>query len=520
MTISSSLIAGVTGLNVNASRLATISDNIANSSTYGYKRAVAEFHSLVLDGGNGSYSAGGVRVSTHREIDSPGPLITTSNPTDIAIAGRGFLPVTPYSALSAAGAPPMMLTTTGSFRPDDQGILRTDSGLVLMGWPASTDGTVPTYPRDTADGMEPVTIDLNQFAGDPTTAIQMAVNLPATETQAGADGDAYSMSVEYFGNLGTSESLDVTFTPTVPASGQSNEWTMVITDSASGGTTVGEYTITFDDTRGAGGTIASVSPVSGGAYDSATGEIALTVDGGPISLRIGTPGESGGMTQLSDTFQPVAISKDGSPVGNLATVEIDANGFVHAVYDIGFTRRIYQVPLVDVPNPNGLIALDNQAYQVSPDSGAFLLWDAGDGPTGDVVGFAREESSTDVAGELTQLIQTQRAYSSNAKIIQTVALSLAEATDLPVEISFWVLFIPMLMVFSVCNATRLLELVSMLDIDVPVDERRRFRRPIAPRRRLWRPLFVLLIRTGHRDPGLCHPLWNALAPSRGSVKKG
>jgi len=191
MTISSSLIAGVAGLNVNASRLATISDNIANSSTYGYKRAVADFHSLVLNNGNGAYSAGGVRVSTHRDIDSPGPLITTSNPTDIAIAGRGMLPVTPITALDGNDASlPLMLVTTGSFRPDNQGILRTESGLVLMGWPASSDGSIPSYSRDTADGLEPVAVDFNQFAGDPTTSITMGVNLPATATRTGESGDA------------------------------------------------------------------------------------------------------------------------------------------------------------------------------------------------------------------------------------------------------------------------------------------------------------------------------------------
>ena len=430
MTISSSLIAGVAGLNVNASRLATISDNIANSSTYGYKRAVADFHSLVLNTSTGSYSAGGVRVSTHREIDASGPLITTSNPTDIAVSGRGMLPVTSATAIGAGGTPPLMLATTGSFRPDNTGLLRSESGLVLMGWPANTDGTIPTFPRDTMDGLVPVTIDLNQFAGDPTTAITMGANLPATATEAGGSGDSHELSIEYFGNLGTSESLDVSFTPIIPATGQSNSWTMTITDSASGGAVVGEFTIAFDDTRDAGGTIASVTPVSGGTYDATSGDIALSVAGGDLSLNIGKPGQSSGLTQLSDVFQPVAISKDGSPVGNLAAVEIDANGYVHAIYDAGFTRRIFQVPLVDVPNQNGLISLDNQAYQVSPDSGPFLLWDAGDGPTGSILGFAREESATDVAGELTQLIQTQRAYSSNAKIIQTVDEMLQETTNI------------------------------------------------------------------------------------------
>ena len=45
-------------------------------------------------------------------------------------------------------------------------------------------------------------------------------------------------------------------------------------------------------------------------------------------------------------------------------------------------------------------------------------------------GFSREESSSDVAAELTQLIQTQRAYSSNAKVIQTVDEMLQETTNI------------------------------------------------------------------------------------------
>ena len=137
MTISSSLNAGVAGLNANATRLATIADNIANSSTYGYKRAEADFHSVVINGGmSSSYSAGGVRVSTGRLIDGRGPLISTSNPTDIAIDGRGFLPVTTISAINNGNTDlPIALATTGSFRPDQNGILRTSTGEVLMGWP-------------------------------------------------------------------------------------------------------------------------------------------------------------------------------------------------------------------------------------------------------------------------------------------------------------------------------------------------------------------------------------------------
>ncbi len=84
-------------------RLATISDNIANSATYGYKRASADFHSQVINGNaTGTYSAGGVRTSTQRLIDERGPLISTSNPTDIAVSGRGMIPVTTSVSLGSS----------------------------------------------------------------------------------------------------------------------------------------------------------------------------------------------------------------------------------------------------------------------------------------------------------------------------------------------------------------------------------------------------------------------------------
>ncbi len=433
MTISSALNAGVAGLNANATRLSTISDNIANSGTYGYKRASADFESMVISQaqGAGIYSAGGVRASTSRLIDERGALVGTANALDLAVSGRGMLPVAPSVSVDGKlSNSTMMMTTTGSFRPDSSGTLKTSSGLTLLGWPANADGTIPVLPRDTVSGLVPVTINANQQAGDPTTRMKLGVNLPATATQAGAAGDTLPLSIEYFGNLGTSETLDVSFTPVVPATGSSNAWTMVIRDSAQNGAVIGQYDVTFDASRGNGGTLASVNTVSGGAYDGASGTLALTVAGGPLTMTIGKLGDPNGLTELSDSFSPTSITKDGSPVGNLTAVEADEKGYITATYDTGFTRRLYQIPMVDVPNLNGLVALNNQTYQISLDSGSFFLWDAGDGPTGAVVGYAREGSTTDVAAELTALIQTQRAYSSNAKVIQTVDEMLQETTNI------------------------------------------------------------------------------------------
>ena len=436
MSMSSAMSAGVSGLAANSIRLAAISDNIANSGTHGYKRVETDFNAFVVgqSGGAGSYSAGGVGATTQRIIDEDGSLAVTSHPLDIAVSGRGLLPVTSAVGRNGnSGNLPLMMTQTGSFRIDAEGVLKTATGLVLMGWPAQADGSVPVMPRDTVGGLEPIRIDATQNVGDPTTEVSLGVNLPAIETSPDASGDPLNLKVEYFGNLGTSESLDITFVPdTSDATGMSNTWVMEVRDSAldPASSLIGSYSITFDDSQAKGGSIASVTTISGGAYDPTTGAIGLTVAGGPMNLVIGMPGEATGMRQLSGSFSTTNITKNGSPIGNLTTVEMDADGFLNATYDTGFVKTLYQVPLVDVPNPNGLVLAGSQAYVISSESGNFFLWDAGDGPTGSVQGYALEESTTDVAEELTHLIQTQRAYSSNAKIIQTVDEMLQETTNI------------------------------------------------------------------------------------------
>lgn len=430
MSISSAMNAGVSGLAANSSRLGTISDNIANASTFGYKRVETDFNALVVGQGAGLYTAGGVRASTTRSVSQDGAIVTTSNALDLAMTGRGMLPVTTLNDATGGGTPSLMMTRTGAFRPDAGGLLRTESGLVLMGWPTAADGSMPLVARDTSAALQPIRIESNRPVGDPTTQVSLGANLPATETLPTGSGDPLPLRVEYFGNLGTSESLDITFTPdTSDPTGMSNTWTVSISDSASdpAANPISTFQVTFDDSQGAGGALLNVV---GGGYDPATGAIPLTVGGGNIELSIGVPGGASGLKQLAASFSPSNVVKNGSPVGQLVTVEVDPQGYVKATYDTGFVKALYKIPVIDVPNPNGLVAVEGQAFKTSPDSGGFFLWDAGDGPTGAIAGYAREASTTDIAQELTHLITTQRAYSSNAKIIQTVDEMLQETTNI------------------------------------------------------------------------------------------
>ena len=368
-------------------------------------------------------------MDSFRDVEQKGGLVGTQNAMDIAVSGRGMLPVTDVAALDDGGTLPFRLVATGSFRQDSDGYLRTESGLVLMGFPADANGDIPIQPRDSIAGLEPVLVSHNQYATAPTTEISVGANLPATETQSTASGDPQVISVEYYDNTGAPQTLVMTFTPVIPGAGQSNQWNLVITDDAQGGAVVGDYAIEFDDTTALGGSILSVTPATG-TYDAVEGTLGFSVARGPVTLAIGAPGTGDLLTQLSSDFAPTSITKNGAAAGTLNSIEVDENGYVVASYDTGFSRVIYQIPLVDVPNPNGLIALDKQAFGISPESGAFYLWNAGDGPTGAMIGYALEESNADIAAELTYLIETQRAYSSNARVIQTVDEMLQETTNL------------------------------------------------------------------------------------------
>lgn len=439
MSLSSSLNAGVAGLSANATRLAVISDNIANTSTNGYRRADVDFSALVSAQSSG-YTAGGVKAQQIRNVQAGGATLSTGNSTDISISGRGFLPVTTAAAIDQDPSErPFQLLPTGSFSPNEDGFLVTPSGLALLGWETAADGSLLTaVNRNGPNDLTPIRIPSAPTAGEPTTELTLGVNLPATATDDGADGLPFESTIEYFDGVGRSATLRVVYTPTLPVAPSivsTNEWTLTIFDNATSTTTpVAELELTFDGSRTGQGQLLSAdldatTPI-GNAYDTTTGIVVIDTIDGPIDFFLGGPGLDGGLTQLAAEFAPTSIIKNGTPAGTLSSVEIDENGFLQGVFDSGQKRVLYQIPLVDVPNANGLTALDDQAFKVSSESGPVFLWDANSGPVGGVVGFSLQQSAVDVARELTDLIQTQRAYSSNASVIRTVDEMLQETTNL------------------------------------------------------------------------------------------
>ncbi len=86
---------GLSGLNAASKNLEVIGNNVANSSTVGFKQSRAEFSDVYANSltGTGASQIGiGTKISTVAQQFTQGNITSTNNSMDIAINGGGFLP--------------------------------------------------------------------------------------------------------------------------------------------------------------------------------------------------------------------------------------------------------------------------------------------------------------------------------------------------------------------------------------------------------------------------------------------
>jgi flagellar hook protein FlgE len=419
MSIGSALQAGVSGLRTLSTKLATISDNIANSATVGYKRSDTQFASLVINGGGGSsYSAGGATASVRTQISRSGVIVGSTVNTDLAIAGGGF-----FTVATDAGGSEFAFTRAGSFRPDDTGALRNTAGYYLQGYALNPDGSYANgLPSDTTfDSLQNINIGSINGIGTATSSLRFAGNVP--QNAAGP----FQTGVQVFDAFGAPQQLTLNWVNAGP-----NVWNLEVYEGPVAGLPVGTLdSIDFGAGTAGAPDYAGAVPTGGAAgLVPAAGTFDLTLASGQtINIELGAAGTYGGVTQFAGDYLPETFA-DGAPLGRLQTLDVTEDGTMVAVFDTGERRPVFQIPLADVVNADGLTAIDGNAYRLSAESGAFRLQTAGGGGLGQVKSAALEGSNVDMAEELTSLIETQRAYSSNATVVRTADEMLEEVTRL------------------------------------------------------------------------------------------
>ncbi len=137
-----SLYSGVSGMRGFQLKLDVIGNNIANVNTIGYKADRVEFQDLLsqklsgvtapeadVTGGVNPRTVGlGSKVAAIDTLHTPGSLMTTNVPTDLAIEGDGFFAVKPNG-----DGDQIYLTRAGNFTRDASGNLVTSNGYLVLG---------------------------------------------------------------------------------------------------------------------------------------------------------------------------------------------------------------------------------------------------------------------------------------------------------------------------------------------------------------------------------------------------
>jgi len=125
-------------------------------------------------------------------------------------------------------------------------------------------------------------------------------------------------------------------------------------------------------------------------------------------------------SQFSGNYDVIFSDQNGAELGLRTGVELTREGIIRARFSNGATADLYKVPLVTFANTNGLSEVSGTAYSESDDSGEENLREAGTGGAGFLEPSTIESSNVDLADEFAKLIVSQRAYTANTRVINTV----------------------------------------------------------------------------------------------------
>jgi flagellar hook protein FlgE len=243
-----------------------------------------------------------------------------------------------------------------------------------------------------------------------------------TETTAGTDPDQARTSLDVYDTRGLSHTLTLTFTRVDDA-----QWNVAATTDDANDLVVD-------------GVVQGVRFNEDGSFAAVTGSgsgdanLQITFDGltaaQTIALNVGTSGQLDGVTQLGETTSLNARSQDGYATGELVSMSVNSDGSIVGAYSNGQSQVLDQIALAVFSNAGGLLRVGSTMFQESTNSGLAQIQTAGGGRPGQIVGGSLEASNVDVAEEFVKLIEAQRGFEANARVIRVTDQLLQDLTQI------------------------------------------------------------------------------------------
>jgi flagellar hook protein FlgE len=387
----------LSGLNAAQSDLNVTANNIANTSTNGFKGSRTEFADLFavsLQGVSSNASGNGVRVAAVTQQFAQGNIEFTDSNLDLAVSGQGMFVLSDNGALA--------YTRAGAYQMNRQGYVVNSAGQRLQVYPPIAGGGFNT------GGLSDLRLMTTDSAPAATANVEYILNLPANAAPPPVavfdpnDPNSFNQatSLTLFDSLGATHTGTMYFTKTAVA----NEWTSQLAiDGALVGT---PQTLQYSDTglltAPVGGVVAfpAYTPTTGAAPMQVTVDLAQS-------------------TQFGGNFAVNSVTQDGYTTGRLIGIDISDTGIVNARFTNGNSQPLGQIAIANFANPQGLQQLGNTQWAETFASGQALRGQAGNSGFGLVQSGALESANVDVTEQLVNMITAQRNFQANAQMIST-----------------------------------------------------------------------------------------------------
>ena len=190
----------LTGITAASRDLSTISNNLANALTTGFKRSTAQFIDVIGSSASarpGSDIGTGTLTINIRRSQTQGTIDTTDRSLDLAISGDGYFG---FREPKVDGDPMYVYSRSGKLTIDPNGILTDQSGRALMGISVGANGNVT--------GSVPTPINLKSAAGGDLNSISsLSINPQGVIILTKTDGTQKTVSAVALAHFTNPEAL-------------------------------------------------------------------------------------------------------------------------------------------------------------------------------------------------------------------------------------------------------------------------------------------------------------------------
>ena len=483
------LRAGASGLSSYGEAMSVVGSNIANINTVGYKGNRVNFQDLLATGVRGTpHKIGkGVMISSVQADFSSGSMESSSRVTDLALEGDGF-----FTLRNSSGR--LFYSRAGNFEFDREGTLVTVNGeevLVrdmdpltneVMGSARSAkliDLTDPPLPTGDGTNGTGIVVSANLDADqtipdvqfDPTNVQSDMFNFSSAVTVIDARGGEHVVNLVFRRIPDGPPLLDPATGLPIAGSGEKHrwQWYMVVEASEVGGPSnrqvaVGGGFLKFSEQgrllASTNGTFVSPGPAQIGptgelippgppvlveraleaGFNVPQATVFFTEDPQTIGINFGsgsnpldpTDERTGleGVTQFAATSKVGRIDADGQKSGALEDFDISGDGVITGFFDNGTIKPLYRLFLTRFINNPGLLRAGDNKFQESRNSGQPIHGNAQEGGFATVRSRSLEKSNVDLSTEFVRMIETQRAFQANAKVISTSDEMMADLVNI------------------------------------------------------------------------------------------